>query len=243
MKSSNPKVMINAYRMLAARLLELGPDWNYPLHLGVTEAGDGEDGRIKSAIGIGALAGRRPRRYHPRLAHGRQRARDPRRAGAGRSWPASTPRTNCRRSNRRSASILLFSIAAPASTSRSAKVPVGGAALSTRVGATLNTFQAIEHKRVQLGDLFPDFVVEKGESIIEIDPRRRRGARVPRQRAGRPHLVTIADGCSLSPIVAYPLPRRADSREASHPAQGHLHAARYARRRARTFPRHHAQRR
>src|SRR5258708_17681021 len=55
MKSSNPKVMINAYRLLAARLLELGPDWNYPLHLGVTEAGDGEDGRIKSAIGIGAL--------------------------------------------------------------------------------------------------------------------------------------------------------------------------------------------
>src|SRR5471030_2557833 len=55
MKSSNPKVMINSYRLLAARLLELGPDWNYPLHLGVTEAGDGEDGRIKSAIGIGAL--------------------------------------------------------------------------------------------------------------------------------------------------------------------------------------------
>src|SRR5476651_2710717 len=55
MKSSNPKVVINAYRLLAARLLELGSDWNYPLHLGVTEAGDGEDGRIKSAIGIGAL--------------------------------------------------------------------------------------------------------------------------------------------------------------------------------------------
>ncbi len=34
---------------------ELGPDWNYPIHLGVTEAGDGEDGRIKSAIGIGSL--------------------------------------------------------------------------------------------------------------------------------------------------------------------------------------------
>ena len=55
MKSSNPKVMIEAYRLLAARLGEEGPDWNYPLHLGVTEAGDGEDGRIKSAIGIGSL--------------------------------------------------------------------------------------------------------------------------------------------------------------------------------------------
>jgi len=55
MKSSNPKVMIECYRLLAARLHELGPDWNYPLHLGVTEAGEGEDGRIKSAIGIGSL--------------------------------------------------------------------------------------------------------------------------------------------------------------------------------------------
>lgn len=55
MKASNPKVMIAAYRLLVARLDQLGPDWNYPIHLGVTEAGDGEDGRIKSAIGIGSL--------------------------------------------------------------------------------------------------------------------------------------------------------------------------------------------
>ncbi len=55
MKSSNPKVMIECYRLLAARLAQEGPDWNYPLHLGVTEAGEGEDGRIKSAIGIGSL--------------------------------------------------------------------------------------------------------------------------------------------------------------------------------------------
>ncbi len=55
MKASNPKVMIEAYRLLVARLNQEGPDWNYPIHLGVTEAGEGEDGRIKSAIGIGAL--------------------------------------------------------------------------------------------------------------------------------------------------------------------------------------------
>jgi (E)-4-hydroxy-3-methylbut-2-enyl-diphosphate synthase len=53
MKASNPKVMIQAYRLLAARMNELEMD--YPFHLGVTEAGDGEDGRIKSAVGIGAL--------------------------------------------------------------------------------------------------------------------------------------------------------------------------------------------
>jgi len=53
MKSSNPLVMIHAYRLLAAKMS--AEDMDYPFHLGVTEAGEGEDGRIKSAIGIGAL--------------------------------------------------------------------------------------------------------------------------------------------------------------------------------------------
>jgi (E)-4-hydroxy-3-methylbut-2-enyl-diphosphate synthase len=53
MKASNPLVVLQAYRLLALRLAQAGMD--YPFHLGVTEAGDGEDGRIKSAIGIGVL--------------------------------------------------------------------------------------------------------------------------------------------------------------------------------------------
>lgn len=53
MKASNTLVMVQAYRLLVAKMIENG--MNYPLHLGVTEAGDGEDGRIKSAVGIGAL--------------------------------------------------------------------------------------------------------------------------------------------------------------------------------------------
>ena len=53
MKSSNTQVMVQAYRILASKMLENGRV--YPLHLGVTEAGEGEDGRIKSAVGIGAL--------------------------------------------------------------------------------------------------------------------------------------------------------------------------------------------
>ncbi|MDX1957696.1 MAG: (E)-4-hydroxy-3-methylbut-2-enyl-diphosphate synthase [Leptospiraceae bacterium] len=53
MKASNPQVMVSAYRLLVSRFMELGFD--YPLHLGVTEAGDGKDGRIKSAMGIGSL--------------------------------------------------------------------------------------------------------------------------------------------------------------------------------------------
>src|SRR3984885_7271533 len=53
MKSSNPQVMIYAYRLLVAEMYGLG--WDYPLHLGVTEAGEGEDGRIKSSVGMGSL--------------------------------------------------------------------------------------------------------------------------------------------------------------------------------------------
>ncbi|KAG6607190.1 4-hydroxy-3-methylbut-2-en-1-yl diphosphate synthase (ferredoxin), chloroplastic isoform X1 [Cucurbita moschata] len=53
MKASNPVIMVQAYRLLVSELYVKG--WDYPLHLGVTEAGEGEDGRMKSAIGIGTL--------------------------------------------------------------------------------------------------------------------------------------------------------------------------------------------
>ncbi|XP_023519765.1 4-hydroxy-3-methylbut-2-en-1-yl diphosphate synthase (ferredoxin), chloroplastic-like [Cucurbita pepo subsp. pepo] len=53
MKASNPVIMVQAYRLLVAEMYVQG--WEYPLHLGVTEAGEGEDGRMKSAIGIGTL--------------------------------------------------------------------------------------------------------------------------------------------------------------------------------------------
>jgi len=53
MKASNPLVMVQSYRLLAAEQYRM--DWDYPVHLGVTEAGEGEDGRMKSAIGIGTL--------------------------------------------------------------------------------------------------------------------------------------------------------------------------------------------
>ncbi|KAK6936039.1 4-hydroxy-3-methylbut-2-en-1-yl diphosphate synthase, bacterial-type [Dillenia turbinata] len=53
MKASNPVIMVQAYRLLVAEMHNEG--WDYPLHLGVTEAGEGEDGRMKSAIGIGTL--------------------------------------------------------------------------------------------------------------------------------------------------------------------------------------------
>jgi len=200
MKSSNPKVMINAYRLLAARLLELGPDWNYPLHLGVTEAGDGEDGRIKSAIGIGAL-----------LAD-----------GLGDTIRVSLTEDSVHEIPVAQALVALaknhvkdqlppqqpplsfdpFVFARRASESLNVgDGTIGGPSISTRVGATLDTYQAIEHKRAQLGDLFPDFVLEK-ESIIAIDPADPKALDFLANAHG-PHVVTIADGCTLSPIVAY----------------------------------------
>ena len=53
MKASNPIIVVQAYRLLVKQMIS--EKMNYPLHLGVTEAGDGEDGRIKSALGIGTL--------------------------------------------------------------------------------------------------------------------------------------------------------------------------------------------
>ena len=90
MKASNPLVMVQAYRLLAAEQYALG--WDYPLHLGVTEAGDGEDGRMKSAIGIGALLMDGLGGHHPGVPHRGPRVRDqalpeaggPRRAGGAR---------------------------------------------------------------------------------------------------------------------------------------------------------------
>jgi len=200
MKSSNPKVMINAYRLLSSRLLELGPDWNYPLHLGVTEAGDGEDGRIKSAIGIGAL-----------LAD-----------GIGDTIRVSLTEDSVHEIPVAKALVALtahhvtdelppqqpplsfdpFVFARRASKSLViGEGTIGGPSISTRVGATLNTYQAIEHKRAQLGDLFPDFVIEK-ESIIEVDPFDAKALDFL-ATAHAAHVVTIVDGCALSPIVAF----------------------------------------
>ena len=53
MKASNTRVMVQAYRMLVYEMIK--ENMNYPIHLGVTEAGEAEDGRIKSAVGIGSL--------------------------------------------------------------------------------------------------------------------------------------------------------------------------------------------
>src|SRR6516225_4965685 len=169
MKASNPKVMISAYRLLAGRLLEEGPDWNYPIHLGVTEAGDGEDGRIKSAIGIGSL-----------LADG---IGDTVRVSLTEDSVHEIPvaqkivaeynsRAARETDDRQTDTVLSFD---PFSYSRRATdridangVFVGGEE-TIRVVVRHQTFDRVSHKLERLGDFQPEIVFEHS-GMIEVDP-------------------------------------------------------------------------
>lgn len=195
MKSSNPKVMIEAYRLLVASLDKQGPDWNYPLHLGVTEAGDGEDGRIKSAIGIGSLlldglgdtirvsltedsvheipVGRALVKYLEERQKGGFDATD-------------------------KLSYDPFSFAKRASQ----KIVVNGVAVGgeepPRVFVTAKVEEALRPRLAQLGDLAPELVHEK-TPLTEVDPRN--DAEVKALAAKKePVLVALKDGLDINPV-------------------------------------------
>ncbi|PYL60803.1 MAG: 4-hydroxy-3-methylbut-2-en-1-yl diphosphate synthase [Verrucomicrobia bacterium] len=175
MKASNPKIMIAAYRLLAARLNELGPDWNYPLHLGVTEAGEGEDARIKSAIGIGSL-----------LADG---IGDTIRVSLTEDSPHEIPVAkalveNIRKTSNSQLSTLNYQLSFdPFSHQRRAtetiavagigdpgqRIKLGGAEL-IRVVVRQANFEKIAHKIDRMGDYKPEIVYENA-NVVEIDPR------------------------------------------------------------------------
>ena len=209
MKASNPKVMINAYRLLVARLNELGPDWNYPIHLGVTEAGDGEDGRIKSAIGIGSL-------LHDGIGdtirvsltedsvHEIPVARAL--AAPFNSGAASRERIDTDAAlsfdpfsyARRVTETLAFtSVAEPGEN-----VCLGGEEL-LRVGVRQDQFAKVAHKVQRMGDYKPEFIVEDAD-VREIDPRDDQAIAAVN---GSPDakLVTLPDGLDLPVIAAYRL--------------------------------------
>ena len=201
MKASNPKVMIAAYRLLVARLNELGPDWNYPLHLGVTEAGEGEDARIKSSIGIGSL-----------LADG---IGDTIRVSLTEDSPHEIPVANALIENidKTSASHLsaLNSQLSfdPFSYQRRATekierngVKLGGDEL-IRVVVRQATFDKIAHKIDRMGDYKPEIVYEDAD-IIAIDPRD--DAAIAKLNANQsPQFVTVADEIDLPVIAAFRL--------------------------------------
>jgi (E)-4-hydroxy-3-methylbut-2-enyl-diphosphate synthase len=201
MKASNPKVMIAAYRLLVARLNELGPGWNYPVHLGVTEAGEGEDARIKSAIGIGSL-----------LADG---IGDTIRVSLTEDSPQEIPvaqelvrlfangdtHESEIRNPKSEISFDPFSYQKRATeTIERDGVRLGGEEL-IRVIVRQSNYDKIAHKIDQMGDYKPEIVYENAH-IQEIDPRDQEViARLNQDR--QPQLVTVRDDVDFPVIAAF----------------------------------------
>jgi (E)-4-hydroxy-3-methylbut-2-enyl-diphosphate synthase len=215
MKSSNPKVMIEAYRLLVARLAEEGPDWNYPIHLGVTEAGDGEDGRIKSAIGIGSLlndgigdtirVSLTEDSVHEipvakALVNVRQASSLSPALGSENEPPVSFDPFSYRR---RATSRIEVPSAVSAAEGQAGSLSYIGGEEVPRVAIRQAKFNQIAHKVKSLGDFQPDFVCEKS-GVIEVDPRDER-AIAELNAADEPHLVTVRDGVGIPVIAAFRL--------------------------------------
>src|SRR4029077_11131828 len=213
MKASNPKVMIEAYRLLVARLAGEGPDWNYPIHLGVTEAGDGEDGRIKSAIGIGSLLsdgiGDTIRvSLTEDSVHEIPVARALVEAVSGRASGLKFPAIVDRRY-----SYDAFSYQRrPSQTIAMGGVKLGGEEL-VRVVVRRSTYEKIAHKVDRLGDYQPEIIYESA-GVREVDPTN--DAEVEAVNAERRDvLATVRDGIDVPVIVAFRL--LAARLEARHP--------------------------
>ena len=211
MKASNPKVMIAAYRLLVARLEKEGPDWNYPLHLGVTEAGDGEDGRIKSAIGIGSLLadgiGDTVRvSLTEDSVHEIPVARALVDLCGTRLDPADVDGATAAGLPSNDAAALPFD---PFSYQRraSARLMPDGVAIGAgevpRVVVRQATLDKIAHKLDRLGDFQPEIVYEQAE-IREIDPLEAAEIAALNAEPGN-RLVTVRDGVGMPVIAAFRL--------------------------------------
>ena len=252
MKSSNPKVMIEAYRLLVARLGELdhaeassGNDeirmmndeqagaslrhsssvirhssWLYPIHLGVTEAGDGEDGRIKSAIGIGSLLNdgvgdtirvslTEDSVHEIPVAKALANVGQPqscRDGGFSRTGldenepPVSFDPFSYRR---RVTSRIEVPSAVPPAAGQAGNVSYIGGEEVPRVGIRQAKFDQIAHKVRSLGDFQPDFICERS-GVIEVDPRDSKGIAAV-NAMDEPHLITVKDGLAMPVIAAFRL--------------------------------------
>jgi (E)-4-hydroxy-3-methylbut-2-enyl-diphosphate synthase len=208
MKASNPKVMICAYRLLVSRLYTEGADWNYPLHLGVTEAGDGEDGRIKSAIGIGSL-----------LADG---LGDTIRVSLTEDSVHEIPVAQALVARYNAENSGNAAIAGNDSQSRVDALPydpfhfekretekihlngfdLGGEEL-IRVAISRANFEKIAHKVDKMGDFQPEIVVEDS-GVMAVDPRD--SAKIAEINGNpQPCLVTVLDHIGLPTITAFRL--------------------------------------
>jgi (E)-4-hydroxy-3-methylbut-2-enyl-diphosphate synthase len=208
MKASNPKIMIAAYRLLVARLNELGPDWNYPLHLGVTEAGEGEDARIKSAIGIGSL-----------LADG---IGDTIRVSLTEDSPHEIPVAKAlvdnidKTSNSQLSTLNTQLSFDPYSYQRRATEAIAVAGIGDpgqpirlgsqeliRVVVRQANFDKIAHKVEKMGDYKPEIIYENA-GIAEVDPRDE-AAIAKLNSEANPRFGTVSDGVDLAVIPAFRL--------------------------------------
>lgn len=204
MKASNPKVMIEAYRLLVARLAEEGDDWNYPIHLGVTEAGDGEDGRIKSAIGIGSLLAdgigdtirvslTEDAVFEIPVARELVKITDELRKNggidAGLSWDEVS--WNPFEYERR-----------PSEKIEVMGIDLGGDE-TIRVFTSREKWNAVAHKLAKMGDFQPEIVVEQS-GVREIDPRDE-AAIAELNSLTEPQLITVRDGLEVPVISAFRL--------------------------------------
>lgn len=211
MKASNPKVMIQAYRLLVARLDQEGADWNYPIHLGVTEAGDGEDGRIKSAIGIGSLLSDGIGDTI-RVSLTEDSVHEIPVAIAMGQWAAHKAEQPTIGDQKSEVSYDPFHYARRATeTLTRADATIGGEHV-VQVAIRQSKFEAIAHKLDKLGDFKPDFVYEQA-GVIEVDPRD--DAAIAAINAGVTSLVAVKDGLDVPVVAAYRL--LAAKLQARHP--------------------------
>ena len=212
MKASNPKVMIAAYRLLVSRLYRAGPDWSYPLHLGVTEAGDGEDGRIKSAIGIGSLLAdglgdtirvslTEDSVHEIPVAQALVEPYNRTAAGLAQVDPIELSFDPFQYDRRPTEKINLGDVRA------------GGDEL-IRVGIRQKSFDQIAHKVDRMGDFKPEFAAERQANLVAIDPRDDPAIAAANQNV-EPRLVTVRDGIDLPAITAFRL--LAAKLDARHP--------------------------
>jgi (E)-4-hydroxy-3-methylbut-2-enyl-diphosphate synthase len=225
MKASNPKIMIAAYRLLVARLNELGPDWNYPLHLGVTEAGEGEDARIKSAIGIGSLLAdgigdtvrvslTEDSPHEIPVANALVQLISTVAAGVSSAMAAADTAATTAISfdpysyqRRTTEALVVAGIADPGS-----RVKVGGTEL-IRVVVRQTAFDKIAHKIDRMGDYKPEIVYESA-AVREVDPRDDSAVSKINSES-TPQLVTVRDDVDLPLIAAFRL--LATKLQARHP--------------------------
>ncbi|WP_018969131.1 (E)-4-hydroxy-3-methylbut-2-enyl-diphosphate synthase [Rubritalea marina] len=201
MKASNPKVMVEAYRLLVARLMAEGPDWNYPIHLGVTEAGDGEDGRIKSAIGIGSLLAdgigdtirvsltEDPVKEVPVALALVNNIADSHLPHDPQDQQKGTLSYNPFSYQRRASQEIVLN-----------EIKLGGAN-TVRVFTSKEKYDALSHKLDKLGDFTPEIVIENS-GVIAVDPENSKEIATINASTS-PQLVTIPDGHPMAVIHAY----------------------------------------